>query len=121
MAGERIVFASVLKRQVQPQGLVSELELTPQDDGVPTACVVNFDNLHTLPKSAFSRLVAELTRLRIAESCAVLRDGLLANLPRAWEPDAVAGVTWGLPPLPAGRGSLRRGSPNTKMPRLKRS
>jgi len=27
------------------RGLVSELELTPQDDGVPSACVVNFDNL----------------------------------------------------------------------------
>ena len=29
------------------RGVVSELELTPDADGVPTACVANFDNLHT--------------------------------------------------------------------------
>jgi mRNA interferase MazF len=28
--------------------LVSELRLTTGEDGVPTDCVVNFDNLHTL-------------------------------------------------------------------------
>ena len=29
------------------RGLVSELELSPESDDVPTECVVNFDNLHT--------------------------------------------------------------------------
>ena len=30
------------------RGVVSELALTP-GDGVPTACVFNFDNVHTIP------------------------------------------------------------------------
>lgn len=57
-----------------PRGLVSELELTPDTDGVPTECVVNFDNLHTLPRDVFRRPVTQLTPGRIAESCRVLRD-----------------------------------------------
>src|SRR3954466_828404 len=32
------------------RGLVSELVLTPAEDGVPSDCVVNFDNLHTLSR-----------------------------------------------------------------------
>jgi mRNA interferase MazF len=31
-------------------GLVSELELTVTDDGVPTDCVVNFENIHAIPR-----------------------------------------------------------------------
>ena len=58
------------------RGLVSELELTPEADGVPTHCVVNFDNLHTLPKQAFRRPVVALSEERIAESCSVLRDAM---------------------------------------------
>lgn len=54
--------------------LVSELELTPEDDGVPTECVVNFDNIHTLPRSSLRRPVTQLSAVRLAESCAVLRD-----------------------------------------------
>ncbi|MCP5029263.1 MAG: type II toxin-antitoxin system PemK/MazF family toxin [Actinomycetia bacterium] len=42
------------------RGLVSELELNPADDGVPTDCVVNFGNIHTIPRSAFRRRVAKL-------------------------------------------------------------
>ena len=56
--------------------LVSELELTPEADGVPTDCVVNFDNLHTLPKQAFRRPVVRLSEERIAESCGALRDAM---------------------------------------------
>src|SRR5205085_5420680 len=37
------------------RGLVSELVLTAEDDGVPTDCVVNFDNVHTLARSTFRR------------------------------------------------------------------
>ena len=52
---ERIgsVVVAVLTRTVR--GLVSELELTPAGDGVPTPCVVNFDNLHTIERSMLRR------------------------------------------------------------------
>ncbi len=43
------VVVAAITRTVR--GLVSELELTPAD-GVPTACVVNFDNIHTIPRLA---------------------------------------------------------------------
>lgn len=53
------------------RGLVSELALTP-DDGVPTDSVVNFDNLHTVPRDRFRRRVATLPPARLAEACRVL-------------------------------------------------
>lgn len=53
------------------RGLVSELELTP-DDGVPTACVVSFDSLHTLPKDMFRRRVTALSAARMYQACGVL-------------------------------------------------
>ncbi|MEX0757251.1 MAG: type II toxin-antitoxin system PemK/MazF family toxin [Acidimicrobiia bacterium] len=56
------------------RGVVSELELSPDVDGVPTECVVNFDNLHTVPKEAFRRRITQLSPQRLAESCRVLRD-----------------------------------------------
>ena len=58
------------------RGLVSELELTPETDGVPTECLANFDNLHTLPRDAFRRPVTQLGPERLAESCRVLRDAM---------------------------------------------
>ena len=54
------------------RGLVSELELTAAD-GVPTTSVVNFDNLHTLPRERFRRRVAVLPDARMAEACRVLQ------------------------------------------------
>ena len=42
------------------RGLVSEFCLTPDRDDVPTDCVVNFDNVHTLPRHAFRRRVTTL-------------------------------------------------------------
>jgi mRNA interferase MazF len=54
------------------RGLVSELWLTAQADGVPTDCVVNFDNLHTVPRSAFRRKITSLSSARGAEVCRVL-------------------------------------------------
>jgi len=54
------------------RGLVSELELTVAD-GVPTNSVVNFDNLHTLPRERFRRRVAVLPAARIEEACRVLQ------------------------------------------------
>ena len=51
------------------RGLVSELELTPRDDGVPTDCVVNFDNVHTLPRELLRRKVTMLSPARMAQAC----------------------------------------------------
>lgn len=56
------------------RGLVSELLLTAEDDGVPSDCVVNFDNLHTLPRSTFRRQVTQLSDHRMAQACRTLRD-----------------------------------------------
>ena len=53
------VVVAVLTRT--RRGLVSELELTADGDGVPTDCVVNFDNLHTLNRQTFRRLVTVLS------------------------------------------------------------
>lgn len=56
--------------------LVSELDLSPAADGVPTDCVVNFDNIHTLPRGAFRRRVASLSARRMTEACRVLTNAL---------------------------------------------
>jgi mRNA interferase MazF len=64
------VVVAALTRTVR--GLVSELELTPSQDGVPTTCVANFDNLHTLTRDAFRRPVTELSAARMHQACQVL-------------------------------------------------
>jgi len=56
--------------------LVSELELTAARDGVPSDCVVNFDNVHTIPRSVLRRRVATLSQPRMAQACRVLRDAV---------------------------------------------
>ncbi|MEA2023186.1 MAG: type II toxin-antitoxin system PemK/MazF family toxin [Actinomycetota bacterium] len=56
------------------RGVVSEVELTPEADGVPTASFINFDNLHTLPRESFRRRVATLGAVRLDEACRALRD-----------------------------------------------
>lgn len=56
--------------------LVSELALTAADDDLPTDCVVNFDNLHTVPRSAFRRRVASLSDARMGQACRTLRDAV---------------------------------------------
>lgn len=53
--------------------LVSELELTSEKDGVPTDCVVNFDNVHTIPRESFRRLVTCLSPVRMAKACRTLQ------------------------------------------------
>ena len=54
------------------RGLVSELDLTARHDQVPTDCVANFDNLHTLAKESFRRKITALSPSRMAEACRVL-------------------------------------------------
>jgi mRNA interferase MazF len=56
--------------------LVSELPLTVERDAVPTDCVVNFDNLHTIPRVAFRHRVVALSAPRMAEACRALRDAV---------------------------------------------
>src|SRR5271154_4297671 len=47
--GSVVVVALTRTRRV----LTSELDLKANDDGVPTDCVVNFDNIHTIPRASF--------------------------------------------------------------------
>jgi mRNA interferase MazF len=54
------------------RGLISELDLSARDDGVPSDCVVNFDNVHTLPRELFRRRVTSLSPGRMAEACEAL-------------------------------------------------
>ena len=68
-----VVVAAITRTR---RGLVSELELTAFGDGVPTDCVVNFDNVHTIPRSAFRRPVARLSESRMSDVCRTLRDSV---------------------------------------------
>jgi mRNA interferase MazF len=56
------------------RGLVSELELTADADGVPSDCVVNFDNIHTIKRDALRRSIVMLAPPRLSEMCQRLRD-----------------------------------------------
>ncbi len=58
------------------RGVVSELLLTPRDDGVPTPCVINFDNVHTVPRASFRRRVTSLSTPRMAQACRTLRNAV---------------------------------------------
>lgn len=68
---EFVVVAALTRTR---RGLVSELDLTAADDGVPTNCVVNFDNLHTLSRDRFRRRITSLTPERMVEACRTLAD-----------------------------------------------
>ena len=70
---DRVVVAALTRTR---RGVVSELALTIAEDGVPSDCVVSFDNLHTLPRSSFRRRVTSLTPARIGRACWALRAAL---------------------------------------------
>jgi mRNA interferase MazF len=70
---QRVVVAMLTRTT---RGLVSELELTQATDGVPTDCVVNFDNIHTIARNRLRRHVTTLTPPRMAQACRVLNDAL---------------------------------------------
>jgi mRNA interferase MazF len=55
------------------RGLSSELELTVDQDHVPSNCVVNFDNIHTLPRNAFRQRITRLSPTRLHGACRTLR------------------------------------------------
>jgi mRNA interferase MazF len=64
-----VVVAALTRNR---RGLVSEMDLTVAEHGVPSDCVVNFDNLHTLPRDRFRRHVATLSPGAMAEACRTL-------------------------------------------------
>ncbi len=68
-----VVVAAITRTE---RGLVSELVLTAETDGLPSDCVVNFDNIHTIRREDFRRFVGSLTPRRHAEMCRRLRDAL---------------------------------------------
>jgi mRNA interferase MazF len=69
---ERIGFLVVAALTRTRRGLISELDLFAARDGVPTDCVVNFDNVHTIAREKLRRKVVSLPSARMAEACRVL-------------------------------------------------
>lgn len=70
---QSVVVAALTRTR---RDLVSELVLTATDDGLPTDCVVNFDNVHTVPRAAFRRRIASLSDVRMGQACRTLRDAV---------------------------------------------
>lgn len=70
---QAVVVAALTRTR---RDLASELPLSALDDGLPTDCVVNFDNLHTVSRDAFRRRVVALSDRRMGQVCRVLRDAL---------------------------------------------
>jgi mRNA interferase MazF len=73
---DRIGWVVVAALTRTRRGLVSELVLSAAEDGVPSDCVVNFDNVHTLPRDTFRRRVAGLSPQRMAQACRTLRNAV---------------------------------------------
>jgi mRNA interferase MazF len=67
---DHVVVAALTRTQ---RGVVSELALSIAEDDVPTDCVVSFDNLHTLPRTAFRRPLTALSTQRMGRACRALR------------------------------------------------
>lgn len=65
-----VVVAALTRRR---RMLVAELDLTAAADGVPTDCVVNFDNVHTISRANLRRRVTTLSAGRMAEACRTLQ------------------------------------------------
>lgn len=70
---QSVVVAALTRTR---RDLVSELVLTAVDDGLPTDCVVNFDNVHTVPRAAFRRRITSLSDARMGQACRALRDAV---------------------------------------------
>ena len=69
---ERIGAVVVAALTRTRRGLVSELALTADNDAVPTDCVVNFDNVHTLARETLRRRITTLSPARMAQACRTL-------------------------------------------------
>lgn len=53
------------------RGLPTEVRLGPED-GMPSDCVLNFDNVLTVPKALLIERITRLPPARVAELCAAL-------------------------------------------------
>ncbi len=71
---DRIAAVVVAALTRTKRDLVSELDLTAADDDVPTDCVVNFDNVHTVHRATLRRRVTVLSPDRMTQACRRLRD-----------------------------------------------
>ena len=49
------------------RGILSEVALTPDEDGVPADCAVNVDNIQTVQKSGLGKYVTHLSLERMRE------------------------------------------------------
>jgi mRNA interferase MazF len=49
------------------RGILSEVILTPEDDGVLVDCAVNTDNIQTVPKSSLNSFLTHLSPDRLRE------------------------------------------------------
>ncbi len=73
---ERIGFVVVAMLTRTKRDLISELDLSPKADGVPSDCVVSFDNLFTLPRDAFRRRITTLSPRRMLDACRTLNSSV---------------------------------------------
>jgi mRNA interferase MazF len=64
------VLAAPVTRTVR--NIPTEVSLGP-DDGMPTECAANFDNLRVVPKAYLVDRECVLDAARLAEACAALR------------------------------------------------
>ena len=67
---DNVVVAALTRTE---RGLASELTVTAAEDGTPSDCVVNFDNLHTIRRASLRRMVTTLSPRRMAQACDTLR------------------------------------------------
>jgi mRNA interferase MazF len=70
---QAVVVAALTRTR---RDLVSELPLSAREDGLPTDCAVNFDNVHTVPRVAFRRRVTALSDVRMGQVCRTMRDAV---------------------------------------------
>ena len=54
------------------RGIPTEVALT-REDGMPSDCVLSFDNLTTVPKALLATRITTLPEARLAELCDALR------------------------------------------------
>lgn len=53
------------------RGIPTEVVLT-EDDGLPTTCAANFDNLQTVPRSALGERIAHLSAEKLRSAAAAI-------------------------------------------------